>query len=859
MDPQEEEKIELQKNKHDLPIESISKQVIEDEMRSNFLNYAMSVIVSRALPDVRDGLKPVHRRILFAMNDMGMQYNKPFKKSARIVGEVLGKYHPHGDTAVYDTMVRMAQDFSLRYPLIDGQGNFGSIDGDNPAAMRYTEARLKRISDEMLTDIDKNTIDFKPNFDGSLKEPSVLPSKLPNLLINGSAGIAVGMATNIPPHNVCEIIDGTIAIIDNPEIEFEELIEHVKGPDFPTGGIICGKQGIKQAYKYGRGKVRVKGKTSIETVNNRQAIIVTEIPYMVNKTNLINQIADSVREKKITGIHDLRDESDRDGMRIVIELKKDANNQVIENQLFKLTSMQTTFGIILLALDNNEPKVLTLKHILEKYIIHRRIIIRRRTEFELDKAEKKCHILEGLIVALDNIDEIIKLIKASKSGEVALGLLEERFELSKIQSQAILDMKLQKLTNLEQNKIKEEHAEIIELIAELKEILADEQIILRIIKKELNEVKEKYSDDRKTVLSELEDEDIEYEDLIKEEEMVVTVTHAGYIKRTPLNIYKQQKRGGKGIIATGTKEEDFVENLFVSSTHDYILLFTSSGKVHWLKVYQLPEASRQSKGKAMINLIELDENEKVTTVVKIKQFDSKHNLIMATKQGVVKKVNLRAFAKPRKGGIRAITLDEKDHLINVELTDGEREIILGTKNGMAIKFREKDVRAIGRVGRGVRGIKLKKDDEVIGMEIATEKKNLLTITENGYGKQTPLPEYRLINRGGSGVINIRTTERNGKVVAIKSIYPDNDVMFISIKGIIIRTPVSGISTIGRNTQGVRIMKLSSDDYVVSAAKIINEDRDPTDTDIEKEEIDNKLSEEEKEDLGDIELRDEVEE
>ncbi len=864
---QKEEEIKLKKNKEDLPIEKISEIVIEEEMKTSFLNYAMSVIVSRALPDVRDGLKPVHRRILYAMSEMGMYHNKPFKKSARIVGEVLGKYHPHGDSAVYDTMVRMAQDFSLRYPLVNGQGNFGSIDGDSAAAMRYTEARLKKMAEEMIADIDKNTVNFMPNFDGSLKEPTVLPAKLPNLLINGSAGIAVGMATNIPPHNVGEIIDGIIEIIDDPEVELKELIEHIKGPDFPTGGFICGKGGILSAYKYGRGKIIVRAKIELEENKNKRKLVVKEIPYMVNKTNLITQIADLVRDKKIIGISDLRDESDREGMRIVIELKKDANSQVVENQLYKYTTMQTTFGVILLALDNNEPKVMNLKQILEKYKDHRIEVITRRTQFELDKAEKRAHILEGLIIALNNIDEAIKLIKASKSTNIAIGLLKDRFELTEAQGKAILEMKLQKLTNMEQGKIREEHTQLLNLIEEFKEILASRQKVLDIIKKELIELKEKYNDERKTQFIEGDDTLIEYEDMIKEEKMVVTATHAGYIKRTPLNIYKQQKRGGRGIIATGTKEEDFVEHLFVASTHSYILFFTDKGQVHWLKVYQIPEASRQARGKAIVNLLtNIRKGEKVTAMLKVKEFDDSHNIVMATKKGIIKKVNLKAFSRPRRGGIRGITLDDDDHLINVEMTDGKRQIILGTKKGMAIKFKEIDVRAIGRTGRGVRGIKLRKKDEVVGMEIATDKKTLLTITENGYGKQTPLKDYRLINRGGIGVINIKTNERNGDVVTIKSVYPDNDIMFISHKGIIIRTPVSGISTIGRNTQGVRIMRLAEDDIVVAAAKIINEERDPADTDVtkdtEEEQEEKELAEEnpeEKEELGDVDIKDEHEE
>ncbi len=831
-----QENSQPEQNKGQNTEEKVVQRVVEDEMKSSYLDYSMSVIVGRALPDVRDGLKPVHRRILFAMHSMGMMHNKPFKKSARIVGEVLGKYHPHGDTAVYDSMVRMAQDFSLRYTLVDGQGNFGSIDGDNAAAMRYTEARLSRIAEEMLVDIDKDTVDFVPNFDNSLKEPSVLPSKIPNLLINGSSGIAVGMATTIPPHNMTEVIDGTIRVIDNPDVTAMDLVENVKGPDFPTGGIIYGTGGILSAYSKGKGKVLVRARTNVEEMKNKQRIIVSEIPFMVNKAHLIEQIADLVRDKKIQGISDLRDESDREGMRIVIELRQDANPDIVLNQLYKHTRMQETVGMILLALVDGEPKVLNLKEIIQNFIDHRKEVVRRRTKYELVKAEERAHILEGIIIALNDIDNAIQLIKQSKSTVEARDGLIAKYELSEKQAMAILDMKLQKLTNLEQDKIKEEHKGLLELIEELKAILASEQKILEIIKKELEDMKEKYGDERKTQIMEGgQDVEIDFEDLIEEEKMVVTVTHAGYVKRVPMNTYKLQARGGKGVIATGTKEEDFVEEIFVASTHSYILVFTDKGNVHWLKVYNIPEGSRQAKGRPIVNLVELDKEESVTAFIPVKEFDEEHFLMLATKQGIIKKTPLSNFKKPRRGGIRAITLDEGDDLITAKLTDGSRHIVLATENGMAIRFDEKDVRPIGRTGKGVKGINLKGKDAVIGMDIATDKKRLLTITENGYGKQTSMAEYRVIGRGGVGVINIQCSERNGKVVEVKAVYPDNEIIFMSRQGIVIRTRVDGISKIGRNTQGVRLMKMGGDDKVAAAAKIVVESEDELNKAIKKEE------------------------
>jgi DNA gyrase subunit A len=800
-------------------------RLVEEEMKQSYLDYAMSVIVGRALPDVRDGLKPVHRRILYAMNDLGFAHNKPFKKCARIVGEVLGKYHPHGDTAVYDSLVRMAQDFSLRYMLIDGQGNFGSIDGDSAAAMRYTEARLKKIAEETLEDIQKETVDFVDNFDGSLKEPTVLPCKIPNLLINGSSGIAVGMATNVPPHNIKEICAGVIKTVENPNIEVEELFEIVQGPDFPTGGIIQGTAGIKHAYKTGKGRLIVRSRTEIEEKAGKRKLIVTEIPYMVNKSLLLEEIARRVREKTINGISDLRDESDKDGMRIVIELKKDANDEIITNQLFKHTRMQTTFGIHMLALVGNRPESLTLKQMLQAFIFHRKDVIVRRTKFDLRKAQERAHILEGLIIALNDIDRAIALIKKSKSALEARNGLMQTYRLSDKQAQAILDMKLQRLTSMEQDKIKEEHTKLIETIVDLKDILEKDNRVNEIVKNETTEVMEKYGDERRTQIVESnEGEYIEIEDLIKPEDMVVTITHRGYVKRLPVDTYKAQRRGGKGIIATGTKEEDFVEHLFIANTHDYVMFFSNTGKVHWLKVYQIPEGSRQAQGKAIVNLLDTDPKNVINSFVRVKKFEKGKYLLMATKGGIVKKTDLMAYSRPRAGGIRAITLNDNDEVVNVVLTDGNKQIMLATKKGMAVKFHEKNARSIGRTSRGVRGIKLKKDDQVIGMVLANDNKTLLSITENGFGKRSRISDYRLINRGGSGVINIQCSDRNGGVVNIKSVTDDDQVMFISKNGIIIRTACSGMSVIGRNTQGFRLMKLKPDDEVVATAKIVGEEQ-----------------------------------
>ncbi|MBW2992944.1 DNA gyrase subunit A [Candidatus Woesearchaeota archaeon] len=796
--------------------QKIVHRVIEDEMKQSYLDYSMSVIVGRALPDVKDGLKPVHRRILFAMHQMGMFSNKSFKKSARIVGEVLGKFHPHGDTAVYDALVRMTQPFSLRYPLIKGQGNSGSVDGDSAAAMRYTETKMSRLAEEMLQDIDKETVKFIPNFDSSLKEPVFLPAKLPNLLLNGSAGIAVGMATNMPPHNMTEVIDAITAIIDNSNITIPELMQIIKGPDFPTAGIITGINGIKEAYTKGRGKIKVRAKTKIE----KDAIIVSEIPYMVNKSLLLEETANLVKDGKISGIRDLRDESDREGMRIVIKLKKEANHEIVLNQLFKHTRMQTTFGINMLALVNNEPKTLNLKELIQYYISHRQMIVRKRTEFDLKKAEQRAHILEGLIVALDNLDKTISIIKKSKSVETARQELLANFELSKEQAQAILDMKLQRLTSLETEKTKKEHAELMELIKELKSILESEEKILGIIKKELKELKEKYGDSRRTEILEQEESVFEMEELIAPEDMVITVTHSGYIKRIPVKMYRQQKRGGKGAVATATKEEDFVEDLFIANTHDYILFFTNKGKVHWLKVYEIPESGKISKGKAIANILKLGTNEKITAHIPIREF--RGYLVMATRKGMIKKTSLELFSNPRKGGIAAINLKE-DSLVGVVLVKGGENLLIATRKGIAVKFRESDLRTIGRTGSGVRGIRLKREkDYVVGMVIAEDSESLLTVTTKGFGKRTAISEYRLVSRGGSGVKNIKCTEKNGLVVSIKSVNDKDQVMLISKSGIAIRVPVKDISKIGRATQGVRVMKLKETDRLVAAAKIIQE-------------------------------------
>ncbi|MFC1723136.1 DNA gyrase subunit A [Nanoarchaeota archaeon] len=801
--------------------ERIIPAVVEEEVKKSYLDYSMSVIISRALPDVRDGLKPVHRRVLFAMNDLGMSSSKPFKKSARIVGEVIGKYHPHGDSAVYDTMVRMAQSFSLRYPLVQGQGNFGSIDGDSAAAMRYTEARLGKTAEALIEDLNKDTCDFRPNFDGELKEPIVLPAKFPNLLVNGSSGIAVGMATNIPPHNMSEVIEGTKHLIDNPEATSEDLMQHISGPDFPTGATIMGTAGLRQAYSTGRGKIKVRAKAFNEEIKNRPAIIIPEIPYQVNKSALIEEIADLVRSKKVTGVHDLRDESDKDGMRIVIELKQDATSDIVLNQLYKHTRLETTFGIIFLGLVDNQPVVLNLRDMLRNFVEHRVEVVRRRTKFELKKAEDRAHILEGLIIALDDIDHIIEKIKKSENAEAAKNVLISDYKLSELQAKAILDMRLQKLASLEQFKIRDEHRSLLELIEELKSILGSEQRVFDIIKSELEDMKSRFGDARRTEISEAIAEDLSMEDLLEEQDMVVTVTHAGYIKRLSVDTYRRQARGGRGVRAASTKDEDFVEHLFIASTHSNVLFFTTAGNVYWLKVYHIPEASRQSKGKAIVNMLKLREGESISAFVPVREFDDQHYVVMCTRKGTIKKTSLEQFSRPRKGGIRAITLN-KDELVHVSLTDGTKNLIIATENGMAVHFSEGDVRPMGRTASGVRGISLKGDDKVVGMVIGEDEKTLLTTTENGYGKRTPISDYRLIKRGGVGVKNIICSERNGKAVAVRSVTDEDELMLITNQGIIIRTACKNVSVIGRATQGVRIMKLDSGDKLTDAAKIIKE-------------------------------------
>ncbi|SHE40182.1 DNA gyrase subunit A [Alkalibacter saccharofermentans] len=796
---------------------------IEDEMKKSYIDYAMSVIVGRALPDVRDGLKPVHRRILFAMNELGMTPEKPFRKSARIVGDVLGKYHPHGDTAVYDAMVRMAQEFSTRYPLVFGHGNFGSIDGDSAAAMRYTEAKMSKISTELLRDINKDTVDFTLNFDETQKEPVVMPSRYPNLLVNGSSGIAVGMATNIPPHNLNEVIDATVHQIDNPECHIEELMKLLKGPDFPTGGIILGKEGIRSAYETGRGRIKVRAKVHTEEISSsKQRIVITEIPYMVNKSKLVEKIADLVKDKKVEGISDIRDESDRNGIRVAIDLKRDVNSEIILNQLYKHTQLQETFGVILLALDKNQPKIMNLKEILTKYVEHQKEIIIRRTQFDLKKAEDRAHILEGLIIALDNIDRVIQIIRGSKNGEEAKISLIEEFALSEKQAQAILDMRLQRLTGLEREKIETEYDELMIKIAEFKRILSSEELILNVIKEEMLEIKEKFGDDRRTAF-EVDYDDISMEDLIEEEDLVITMTHVGYVKRISADTYTAQKRGGKGITALSTRDNDFVEHLFTTTTHHYILFFTNRGKVYRLKAYEIPDASRTARGTAIVNILQLEDDEKVTTVIPIREFSENWYLTMATRKGIIKKTDLKEYDSSRKSGLLAINLNEDDELIAVELTDGSKEMIMGTKKGYAIRFSENDVRAVGRTAIGVRGIFLRDDDEVIGMDLINDEMFVLTVSENGYGKVTKADEYRIQNRGGKGIQTYKITSKTGDLVGIKVCRKDEEVMMINNQGIVIRLEVGGISIMGRSTQGVRLMKLDKSEKIVTIAEVISEE------------------------------------
>jgi DNA gyrase subunit A len=804
--------------------EKIHPVMIEEELKNSYLDYSMSVIVGRALPDVRDGLKPVHRRILFAMSELGLAYNRPYKKTARIIGEVLGKYHPHGDSAVYDTLVRMVQDFSLRYPLVDGQGNFGSVDGDPPAAMRYTEARLARVADEMLRDIDKETVAFGPNFDGTLKEPLLLPAILPQLLVNGSSGIAVGMATNIPPHNLNEIVDALGAMIDDPNLEDEKLLNFVKGPDFPTAGIIHGVSGIREAYLTGRGRVIVRAKAQVETFKSgKEAIVVTEIPYEVNKATLVEKIAELARDKKIDGISDLRDESDRDGMRLVIETKRDADTSVVLNQLFKHTAMQTTYGIILLALVKNQPKILTLRQMLEHFLEHRHEVVVRRTKFELAEAEKRAHILEGLKIAIEHIDEIVAIIKKAKDVDAARETLMKRFKLSEVQAQAILDMTLKRLTGLERQKIEEEYLELIKLIAKLKSILASKAKVMQLIKEELLELKKRYGDERRTEILFSETEDFSVEDLIAVEDMVITISHQGYIKRLPVTTYRRQGRGGKGVAGVKSKEDDWVEGLFIASTHEYILLFTDKGRCYWLKVYEIPEGGRLSRGKPIVQLVGIGKDERMAAYVPVKEFKEGLHLMMATRQGTVKKCDLMDFSNPRKGGIIAAGVDEGDALIDVRLTDGTQDVILATHEGQAVRFHESDVRSMGRQATGVRGVRLDKSDYLIGMVDVKREGSLLVVTENGMGKRSEIADYRVTRRGGKGVITVRVTEKTGKMVTIKEVVDSDELMIITQQGQVIRLPLSGVRVMGRATQGVRLINLDEGDRVVDVARVVGKE------------------------------------
>jgi len=807
---------------------------ISQEMRSSFLDYAMSVIVSRALPDVRDGLKPVHRRILYAMHDLGMTSDKPYKKSARIVGDVIGKYHPHGDSAVYDTMVRMAQDFNYRYMLVDGHGNFGSVDGDAAAAMRYTEARMSKISMELLRDINKDTIDYQDNYDGSEKEPVVLPARFPNLLVNGASGIAVGMATNIPPHQLGEVIDGVLALSQEPDLTIAELMEIIPGPDFPTAGQIIGRSGIRKAYETGRGSITVRAKVEIEEkANGKQSIIVTELPFQVNKAKLIEKIADLVRDKKIEGITDLRDESDRNGLRIVIELRKDANANVLLNNLYKQTALQTSFGINMLALVNGEPKVLNLKQVLLHYLDHQKVVIRRRTQFELKKAEARAHILEGLRIALDHLDEVINLIRSSQTTDIARQGLMDKFSLSEKQAQAILDMRLQRLTGLEREKIEGEYQELIKLIAELKAILASEEKVLEIIREELTEIKERFNDERRTEIIVSGVESIEDEDLIPQENIVITLTHNGYIKRLPVSTYRSQKRGGRGIQGMGTNEDDFVEHLLTTSTHDTILFFTNKGKVYRAKGYEIPEFGRTAKGIPIVNLLEIDRDEWINTIIPIQEFADDWYLFFTTKDGICKRSPLSQFANIRTSGLIALTLRDEDELISVHLTDGTKDVVIGTKKGMLIRFPETDVRSMGRTAAGVKGISLDDEDHVVGMEVLEENVDVLIVTENGYGKRTNEKEYRIQSRGGKGLKTCNITEKNGFVVAVKAVTGEEDLMLVTATGVIIRMDVNDISTMGRNTVGVKLIKLGEDEFVSTVALVDKDDSESEEEETEE--------------------------
>jgi len=803
---------------------------IESELKKSYLDYAMSVIIGRALPDVRDGLKPVHRRVLYAMRDLKNDYNKPYKKSARIVGDVIGKYHPHGDSAVYDTIVRMAQDFAMRYPLVDGQGNFGSVDGDPAAAMRYTEIRMQRISHELMEDLEKETVDFIPNYDESLTEPSVIPAKVPLLLVNGSAGIAVGMATNIPPHNLSETIEAIKALIDNPEITWQELMDFIPGPDFPTGGIIYGTRGIYEAYKNGRGVIRIRAWLDVEKdkKSGMETIVVHELPYQVNKARLIEKIADLVRGKQLEGIRYVRDESDRRGMRIAIALKKDVMAEVVINHLYKHTQLETSFGIILLAVVNNRPELLSLKEVLEYYVLHRIEIVVRRTRFDLKKAEARAHILEGLKVALDNLDEVVALIRKASSPAEAKTQLMARFKLTDIQAQAILDMRLQRLTGLERDKIVEEYQNVLKDIARFKEILGSEQLVLNIIKDELTDIKERFGDGRRSRIVEATRE-LTMEDMIAEEDMVVTISREGYIKRNPITLYQSQRRGGKGKTAMGIKEEDFVKHLFVASTHHTFMFFTNMGRVYWCKVYDIPQAGRTSRGKAIVNLLNFTEGEQLTTVLAVPEFEPGYHIMMATKNGLVKKTDLMAFSRPRVGGIIALNLAEGDGLVSASIVDGTMNVFLGSAFGKSIRFHETDVRPTGRVAGGIRGMSLDAGDRIVGMEVLSYGQTLFAVTENGYGKRTSIDEYPLQKRGGKGVITIKTNERNGKVVSILLVEETDEVMLMTDSGKIIRMPIEGVSVISRNTQGVKLMGMAPDERIAGAARLVEQEEESEET------------------------------
>ena len=816
--------------------ERILPRLIEDEMRESFLDYSMSVIVQRALPDVRDGLKPVHRRILFAMHELGLVPGRPYKKSATVVGDVLGKYHPHGDVAVYDSLVRMVQDFSLRYPLVDGQGNFGSVDGDPPAAYRYTEARLTRIAMTMLEDIDKNTVDFVPNFDDRLQEPTVLPSRLPNLIVNGTAGIAVGMATNIPPHNLAETVEAINHLVDHPDASIKDLRKFIKGPDFPTGAIIYGREGIKECYEKGRGRMVLRARAAVEEKEStgRQQIVVSEIPYQVNKANLIAQIAQLANDKKLEGIADIQDYSDREGMRIVIDLKRDAVPAVVLNQLYKHSQMQTTFGAIMLALVDGAPKEMTLKEILEHFIEHRHTVIVRRTEFELKRAQDREHILEGLKIAVDHIDEVVKIIRKSKDTPTADAALRKRFKLSEKQSAEILNMRLARLTALEITKLEDELKEVRKFIKECKEILGSKPRRLKILKEELSELAHGFGDERRTEIV-ADQGEFSIEDLIAEEDMVITVSHAGYIKRLPVSAYRRQRRGGKGVISAHTKEDDWVEHLFIASTHDYVMFFTQQGQCYWLKVHEIPQAARAARGKPILSCIAMKPDERLASLVPVREFSEDQYLLFATKEGVVKKTRLSEFGNPRSVGIRAINIEKGDELIDVQVTDGRNDIVLATCHGMSIRFHEKDVRDMGRTATGVKGIELDKKDQVIDMVVVRRKSTLLTVTEKGMGKRSELDEYRVQHRGGRGIITLKRADKTGDIVALKEVLPDDELMMITKKGIMIRVPVEGIRISGRNTQGVKVMNLTPGDLVVDVARVVKEDEAETGDDGDDEE------------------------